>query len=75
MPIGALGYMNTLSDNDDDMMMDDSLPSPLPLKLRTKSYEPPFMASLRRRKNVTRTLLTIAAFALFVYIVLYIIFL
>ena len=72
MPIGALRYLSGIGDGDDvdDPMMEDnfSLPSPLPLKLRTKSYEPPFMASLRRRQTVTRILLIIAAVAFFMYI-------
>ena len=44
MPIGALGHLSGIRDGDDvdDSMIDDNyfLPSPLPVKLRTKSYEP-----------------------------------
>ena len=75
MPIGALGHLSGIRDNDDvdDSMIDDNyfLPSPLPVKLRTKSYEPPFMASLRRRRTVTRILLITAAVAFLMYIFLY----
>ena len=59
-------------EDDDDDGEDDGdyvLPSPLPLRLRTRSYEPPVLMPWRRK--VTKVLLVGAAFIFFVYMLAY----
>jgi len=59
-------------EDDDDDGEDDGdyvLPSPLPLRLRARSYEPPVLMPWRRK--VTKVLLVGAAFIFFVYMLAY----